>query len=65
MYELQLTPFTDLDSSRGDEFLKRLELAKRALVRMMRAWAGVVELTADAMALPAIVKLLSDPKVYC
>lgn len=30
---------------------------------MMRSWVGLVELTSDPMGLPAIIQLLSDPKV--
>ena len=43
--------------------MKRYELAKSALVIMMRSWVGLVELTSDPMGLPAIIQLLSDPKV--
>lgn len=30
---------------------------------MMRSWVGLVELTSDPMGLPALIQLLSDPKV--
>mmetsp|Transcript_21477 Transcript_21477/g.31154 ORF Transcript_21477/g.31154 Transcript_21477/m.31154 type:complete len:1569 (+) Transcript_21477:93-4799(+) len=58
-----LSPFTDLDTVRGDDSLKRWDLAKAALVTMMRSFGGVVELTSDRMGLPAVVQLLSDPNV--
>jgi hypothetical protein len=31
---------------------------------MMRSWVGLVELTSDPMGLPAVIQLLSDPKVF-
>jgi hypothetical protein len=58
-----LSPFTDLDTSKIEEQQKKYKLAKSALVIMMRSWVGLVELTSDPMGLPAIIQLLSDPKV--
>lgn len=52
-----------MDAAKADEQLKKYELAKSALVIMMRSWVGLVELTSDPMGLPAIIQLLSDPKV--
>ena len=52
-----------MDAVKAEEQPKKYELAKTALVIMMRSWVGLVELTSDPMGLPAIIQLLSDPKV--
>lgn len=61
-YCLQLSPFTDLDSTAAD-IESRRQLAKNALIAMLRSWAGIVELTSDEMGLAALVRMLSDNNV--
>jgi hypothetical protein len=58
----QLSPFTDLDSSASDLSAK-WKASKSALVLLMRSWVGVVQLSADEMAWPTLVRMLKDPKV--
>lgn len=59
---LQLSSFTDLDSTPND-LTSKWEAAKNALVILMRSWAGVVLISSDEMGLPRLVQMLRDPKV--
>lgn len=53
---------TDLDSS-ASELSGKWKASKSALVLLMRSWVGMVQLTADDMAWPTLVRMLKDPKV--
>jgi hypothetical protein len=60
----KLAPFTDLDSDPGELSIK-WESAKFAFVTIMKTWVGIFYLTADELALPLLVKMLNDAKVFC
>ena len=57
-----LSAFTDLDSPPA-ESLSRLAPAAKALVTLLRSWAGVTLLTADDACLPTLIRLLMDDTV--
>ena len=59
-----MSSFTDLDSSAAD-LAAKWRASKSAIVLLMRSWVGVVQLSAEEMAWPTLVRMLKDPKVRC
>src|SRR3546814_14663736 len=63
-WQYLLSPFSELDEvEQHQDRQQRWNAAKNAFVVIMRSWVGVVQMTADPLGLPSLVRLLADPHV--